>query len=263
VEAARYVNKQATAFLHGQGEGKFKEFVGKHKGDMVAQLLRENAQKQVYAGLTSFIRMSEGLPRSLLTILKHVYDWSLYLQEEPFSSGQISARAQQRGVTEAAEWFLDQMLMEGEEGVRVRTVIERLATLFRINRFADKPIETSLIAFSVDKEQMTPAARQTLVLAENTSLIINIPRGQRERNSEQVTSKLELNGMLAPHWDLPIARRGVVSFNPSEADAVFECGNSERFEELRKSWEARMTAPLFGRTRSAGDRLQSQFDLFE
>jgi len=51
--------------------------------------------------------MSEGLPRALITILKHVYDWSIYTQERPFKGGQISIRrAQQRGVIEAAEWFL-------------------------------------------------------------------------------------------------------------------------------------------------------------
>jgi hypothetical protein len=50
-------------------------------------------------------------------------------------------------MTEAASWFLDHMLEEGVDGVLVRSGLERLAQLFRVNRFADKPTETSLIAF--------------------------------------------------------------------------------------------------------------------
>jgi hypothetical protein len=263
LEAARYARENATAFIKGTRGGKFDEFVSKYKGDMIAQLLRENGQKQIYAGLPDFIRMSEGLPRTLITILKHVYDWSIYLGEEPFRGGKVSIRAQERGVIEAAEWFLDQMLMEGDDGVRVRSSIERLAQLFRTNRFADKPVETSLIAFSVDESQMSEEARRILLLAQNTSLIINIPRGQRERNSEQITSKLELNVMLAPRWDLPIARRGVVSFTPAEGNVVFEYDNRQAFESLVKNWESKMSAPFFGRPRSAFGGLAAQSDLFE
>jgi hypothetical protein len=179
------VHDKAFAFIQGARHEQFAEFVSKYKSDMVAQLLRENGQKQLYAGLADFIRMSEGLPRTLITILKHIYDWSIYLREEPFRSGKISIRAQQRGVTEASEWFLDQMLMEGEDGVRIHSAIGRLAELFRTNRFADKPVETSLVAFSVDESQMSGEARRILSLAKNTSLIINVPRGQRERNSSR------------------------------------------------------------------------------
>jgi len=262
-DAARHVKERAVAYIEGVRNSKFDEFVSKHKGDMIAQLLRENGQKQIYAGLHNFVRMSEGLPRTLITILKHIYDWSIYTQERPFRGGKISIRAQQRGITEAAEWFLDQMLEEGEEGVRVRASLERLSQLFRTNRFADKPIETSLIAFSVDEVQLHESARRVLSLAQNTSLVINVARGQRERNSEQVTSKLELNVMLAPRWDLPIARRGVVSFAPEEANAIFVFERQSEFEVLLRSWEAKMTAPSFGRGGQSPNGRPPQADLFE
>jgi hypothetical protein len=148
-------------------------------------------------------------------------------------------------------------------GVRVRSSIERLSQLFRVNRFSDKPIETSLIAFSVDEVRLDENARRVISLAQNTSLIINVPRGQRERNSEQVTSKLELNVMLAPRWDLPIARRGVVSFTPDEANAVFVFEQQAQFESILNSWEAKMAAPLFGRMRFGTNGRPAQTDLFE
>jgi hypothetical protein len=263
LEAAQQVRDKALAYIQGSPNEQFAEFVSKYKSDMVAQLLRENSQKQLYTGLSDFIRMSEGLPRTLITILKHIYDWSIYLREEPFLRGQISIRAQQRGVTEAAEWFLDQMLMEGEDGIRIQSAIGRIGQLFRTNRFADKPVEISLIAFSVNESQMSKEARRILSFAKNTSLIINVPGGQRERNSEQVTSKLELNLMLAPRWDLPTARRGVTSLKPAEANSVFEHDDQAGFEALLTSWESKMTAPLFGRIRSASGGRPPQPDFFE
>ena len=117
---------------------------------------------------------AEGLPRALITILKHIYDCAIYTGEEPFKLGKISLVSQQRGVVEAADLFVEQMLPDGEEGVRVGSAIERLCLLFRTNRFADKPVETSLIAFSVDQLALAAEARDLLDLATKTSLIIPI-----------------------------------------------------------------------------------------
>jgi hypothetical protein len=261
-EAARHVNEQAKAYIEERGQKRFSEFVTKHKGDMIAQVLRENGHEQVYAGLPSFIRMSEGLPRALVTILKHVYDWAIYTQERPFSAGRVSQRTQRRGITEAASWFLDQMLEEGADGVLVRSSLERLAQLFRLNRFADKPVETSLIAFSVDEVQLDEEARRTLLQSQNTSLLVSVAGGQRERNSEQVTTKLELNLMLSPLWDLPISRRGVATFSAADANAIFVYDQRDRFETLLKTWEAKMSAPFFGRSTASADPV-TQTDLFE
>jgi hypothetical protein len=263
LEAAHHVREQAKAYIEGRAPKKFTEFVTKHKGDMVAQLLRENGREQIYAGLNNFIRMSEGLPRALVTILKHIYDWAIYTQERPFSGGRISLKTQRRGITEAASWFLDHMLEEGADGVLVRSGLERLAQLLRTNRFADKPIETSLVAFSVNLLQLEEEARRTLEQSQNTSLLLNISRGQRERNSEQVTTKLELNFMLSPLWDLPIARRGVATLSPAGANSVFVFSQRDQFAALLRNWEAKMTAPFFGRTSGKTQTTTVQTDLFE
>ena len=262
-DAAHFVRQQALAKLSGVKNKKFDEFVDKHKSDMIAQWLRENSQKQVYAGLESFIPMSEGLPRALITILKHVYDWATYTGEDPFKLGKISVPSQQRGVTEAADLFLEQMLPDGEEGVRVGSAIERLCTLFRANRFADKPVETSLIAFSVDQLALSPEARNVLDLATKTSLIIVIEGGQRERNSMSVTSKLEINRMLSPRRDLPIARRGVVPFDTTTVKSIFIDARRDDFKSFAKSWVEKMTAPSFGRTPGQRKRRATQPDFFE
>lgn len=259
---AQYIHDRALAKLAGRKDEKFDEFVKKHKSDMIAQWLRENGQKQFgYAGLRNFIRMSEGLPRTLITILKHVHDWATFLNEAPFVQGKISKEAQQRGVAEASDLFLEQMLPEGEEAIKVGIAIERLCELFRTSRFSDKPVETSLMAFSVDQFSLDPEAMAVLELANRTSLIIPLQGGQKERNSMGVTKKYEINAMLAPRRDLPIARRGIVSFKAAELEAVLIASRHSEFEELRKSWERKMTAPTFGRV-NVREKEQPRQDLF-
>ena len=108
LDAAQSVSKMARAHVEGMRVNPFNEFYKKHKGDMIAQLLRENGQRQIYSGVSDFLRMSEGLPRNFLTILKQSYDWSSYFGEKPFKEYRASIRAQQRGVLESAEWFFKQ-----------------------------------------------------------------------------------------------------------------------------------------------------------
>jgi len=263
VEAARRTRDSAESYLSGTRNDRFDEFVKKHKGDMVAQILRENSQRQIYSGIKTLIRMSEGLPRALITTLKHIFDWSIYMQEKPFAGGKISLTAQSRGATEAADWFLEHMLEEGDAGLLVRSSVDRLSRLFRANRFADKPVETSLIAFSVDEVQIDPEARSTIKSAVDTSILINVIGGQRERNSELVSRKLELNTMLSPRFDLPVARRGVTTFSVDQTNAIFVYNQRDAFEKLLADWEAKMTAPYFGRSPSPPQKNTDQPDLFE
>jgi hypothetical protein len=263
VESAKYLRASAESYLSGIRGDRFDEFVKKHKADMVAQLLRENSQRQIYSGIKTLIRMSEGLPRALITTLKHIFDWSIYMQEKPFSGGRISLAAQSRGVSEAADWFLDHMLEEGDAGLLVRSSVDRLSKLFRANRFADKPVETSLIAFSVDEVQIDQEARSTIKSAIDTSILINVLGGQRERNSELVSRKLELSTMLSPRFDLPVARRGVTTLSLEQTNAIFVYGHREAFEKLLADWEAKMTAPYFGRPSMPPLKNANQPDLFE
>lgn len=263
VESTRKIRTAAESYLSGSRNDRFDEFVRKHKGDMVAQLLRENSQRQIYSGVKTLIRMSEGLPRALITTLKHIFDWSIYMQEKPFSGGKISLIAQSRGVREAADWFLEHMLEEGDAGLLVRSSVDRLSRLFRANRFSDKPAETSLIAFSVDEAQIAPEARSTIESAIDTSILINVVGGQRERNSELVSQKLELNTMLSPRFDLPVARRGVTTFSVDQTNAIFVYDQRDAFEKLLADWEAKMTAPYFGKLPLAPQKSADQPDLFE
>ena len=90
-------------------------------------------------------------------------------------------------------------------------------------------------------------------LAQQWSLLLRIGSGQRDKN----TRRYQINSMLCPMWDLPIARRGAISLTPEEVDAVFDPNHTSRFDAVLRRRVSRMTAPTFGKraTQSAGGSL--------
>ena len=222
VEVAEGIRDQCEQFISDPKKKSHYASVLKHyQSDVVAQLRRENSQRQLYLGLDNFIHMSAGLPRVLLTTLRSVIDWSIYNGEDPLRTGIVSIQSQYRGVLDSSDWFFNNMRKSGRDGISIQRSVERLAELLRTNRFSDNPVECSACAFSVSERKLTDRARTVLELAENRSFILCISRGQKDRNSPEVQMKFQIHPMLAPRWDLPIARRGALVFTPEIAQWVF------------------------------------------
>ncbi len=271
LDAARNIHKQCVAFQSGEQAGPYGEKLKHYKADLVAQLLRENTDKQIYAGLPNFIRMTEGQPRALITLLKHTYDWALFQGEEPFVEGKISYQAQSRGAVSSADWFYNSMTKAGADGREILIAIDRLSQLFRINRFSDNVRECSLIGFSTSLINVSERAARVLSQATDRSFLVDVEGGQQERNSEQVTKKFQLNRMLVPRWALGTARRGIAPFDRHAIEAIFDPDQEVAFADLRRDWEARASAPLFGRKKRRetllgdgdGEGIEGQTDLFD
>lgn len=267
VEAATSVRSDCEAFVSSKGAGRYRQKLDHYKSDLIAQMFRDATFRHSYGGLDEFTRMSEGQPRALITLLKQTYDWATFQGERPFEAGSISLDAESKGALDAADWFYNNMRKAGGEGQAILIAIDRLAELFRINRFADNPIECSLIGFSVSARVGSETSQRTLRLALDHSFLVEILGGQSERNSEQVTGKFQLNRMLVPKWGLATGRRGIKPLSEEEMNAIFDPEMVEAFERVKADWASRMNAP-FDRARrapknfansSAGD---SQDDLF-
>lgn len=219
------------------------------RSDLLAQLRRECRQPQRYLGIDKLIKMSEGLPKNLLVILKHIYKWSIFNGERPFVIGQkISIRSQVCGVRDASQWFLDDAQAPGEDGLAVAKAIGNLAELLREIRYSDKPSECSLCAFSTDISRCSEKSRLIIDLATKLSLLTEISHGQKNRNSMRIDSKHEMNSLVAPRWDLPVFSRGAIALDRHEVNAIFDDGHSSEFEALKLKRMERMNAP-FGRTK--------------
>ena len=269
--AAKAIHEQCQAYMAGRRSDAYAQKLKRYKADLVAQMLRENGQRQLYTGLDTFIRMSEGQPRALITLLKHTYDWADFQGEHPFVQGRISLLAQSKGAFSSADWFYNSMMKAGADGRDILIAIDRLSQLFRINRFSDKVRECSLIGFSGSLIQVSERAATVLANAVDRSFLVDIEGGQQERNSEQVTKKLQLNRMLVPRWSLGTGRRGIIPLKHNELEAIFNPDAEAEFQILASQWEARASAPLFGQKRKRaphwlddgeGD-LSGQTDLFD
>ena len=217
--------------------------------DLKAQLWHDMRGRQGYAGIDQFIDMSDGLPRNLLVILKNIYRWALFNGESPFHGTKISLESQRQGVLEAANWFFADARPLGADGEHVHAAINRLGDMFRQFRFSEKPVESSLASFSADLTSCSTRANEIVQIAEHWTLLIRADRDQKQRNTGLNEPKFHLNRLLSPRWDLPIARRGAVSLNSDEVNAIFDPDKSDQFASVLNRRLERMRPP-FARTPS-------------
>lgn len=244
---AEDIREQAEQFMKGADKGRrgnrVRSIIEHNRTDLSAQLCRENRSRQYYLGLKTFIIMSGGLPRVLLTIMRSIFEWAIYNGEDPMQQDGISIDSQYRGVMEATEWFFSSMRKSGREGAAIQVATERLAQIFRESRFSDLPIECSLNTFSISLHQLSEEARYVLDLCEQRSFINEVSGGQKHRNSKEVQLKYQLHPMLCPRWQLPIGRRGAMVLSSELGNAVFEPGKQDVFaEELKQFRRARRFA---------------------
>nr|WP_294512798.1 hypothetical protein [uncultured Rhodopila sp.] len=249
IQEAISISKDCQSYIAGVRTGAYFDKLEKFKGDLIAQLVRENGGRVTYAGLNTFTRMSEGAPRALITLLKETYDWAIFREEAPFVRGRVTTEAQSRGAVAAAEWFYNSMMKAGQDGRTILIAIDRLAELFRLNRYSHNVRECSLIGFSASLSTAPDRARDVIKLATDRSFLVETLGGQQERNSQQITSKFQINRMLVPKWGLGTGRRGIIPFGARELQAVFDPSEANLFKEVSREWEARGTAPLFGKKR--------------
>lgn len=248
---SRYVQEPNSATQYG-------DILEHFRDDLMAQLLRESDMKQRYLGFETFVNMSNGLPRNLLIILKHIFNWALFNGEKPIETGVISIKSQQAGVREASEWFFKDARVAGHDGGLIRDSVSRLAELFREIRYSDKPTECSLCTFSADMTRASEEAQRIVDMAEKWSLLISISSGQKDRNSKRVDAKYQLNPMLAPRWDLPVSRRGTLALNPEEVNAIFDKTYRDKFETVLSTRVSRMMAPFHGKSANAANGTENR-----
>jgi hypothetical protein len=254
VKAAQEVRHSCDGFISSQG-GQLHRKVLKHfRGDLLAQLLRDFRQAQRYLGFDDFVSMSSAIPRHLLIVLKFVYRWALFYGEEPFAGRPISAAAQRSGVQEAANWFFEDARTVGDDSHAVQTSIDRLARFLMNLRFSDKPVESSLSSFSVSFDEASERAKSTIMAAANVSLLVRIIGGQKDRNAGGVVEKYQVNPMVCPRFDLPLARRGVTPLSAAEVEAIFGDASIDEFNRVLESRLSRMLAPFLDGTSRRRDK---------
>jgi hypothetical protein len=249
--------------LAPNSQSRYRQTFSHFRADLLAQLYRECKQPQRYYGLDTFVKMSQGMPRNLLIILKETFKWSLFNGETPFSENPISLMSQKEGISDAADWFFRDARITGSSGPEVQSCISQLLELFREVRFADKPSECSPCTFSANILKCTQKAQHNILFAEKNSLLICVSGGQKNKNTKRVDMKYQINSMLSPKYDLPISRRGALALSSAEINAIFDPAYFHEFEKIKKTVRERMSAPFFGRKQGKSDGTGILFTSFD
>ena len=239
-------------------KNKISSIVEHYSSDFAAQISEHRRQRRQIdcSGLGDFITISEGLPRELLNVVGNVLSSASFRGETPIAKSSISIDSQRLGILDSAKRFYSNIPMAGKNGDLIHRSIFRLGELFRLNRFADKPIECSLIGFSVRLEALSPRAQEVIEEAEQRSFLL---RGiQNDRSTKQIWDKFYLNRLLCPIFDLGIAIRGLYRFPTPMADAIFGDLEDAPYERVRREWKKRLMWPF-----DRDEIFVTQEDIFE
>lgn len=236
-----YVRSECNKYDLKEGGSAHEKVLDKFKSDIISKIKYECGGRYYYSGFDAFVDMSEGIPRVLLNILKHVFRWSDFYGERPFMGSKISLEAQNNGIKEASEWFFKDAIPSGN-GAEVRLAIERLCQFIREIRYSDIPPECSLVAFNIDIYSLDEKVVNMLELAKQYSVLIEI-KPRREKNSARYNLQLKINGILATKWDLPIYKRGDITLKVKEIESIFSSGG-DAFDGALKSRVQSYNAPF-------------------
>jgi len=253
VFSAKEIRKGCAAFIANEPAGhRHKRLYGHFSLDLLAQMYRDFklSPTPMYSGFDAFVKMSAGVPRNLLVILRNVYKWSSFNGERPFYDRQIPISTQCEAVSQSAGFFFDEDARPGIDVPSTQNAVERLAEYLREVRFSSKPVEVSPLAFSVNVSDLTEKAKQTLRLAENWSYIFKIVKGRPNANSQHIDDKYQLNPMLSPKWDLPVSVRGDVRLSKALAEAIFGDVSNDTFKLVLQEATASLKAPGFGKKKA-------------
>lgn len=216
----------------------------KFKNDLVDWLCRESNEPTPYFGLDNFIKMSAGIPRHLLIILKHIFRWSNFNGENPFvGQNVISSNSQRKGLNDAASWFLDDAAIPGGNGENLESSIRKLGNYLKAIRFSKTPPECSLSSFRINKVELDEEVRNILDFMEQYSYIVKVAE-RRDKNTDRKDMVYQINGLIAPYFELSIHRRGVISINGDDAKIIFLPENERKYKNLLNTTNAKYNPPF-------------------
>lgn len=238
--AISYISNTAT------GDEAYANAYGHWAQDLFAQVCHDSNRRLgvPYAGLDTFIKMSSGNPRNLLIVLGRAYAVASFKGIDFMSGGKLPVELQTEAVLESAQFMYESDTNFGSKSDSARQAASRLGDLLRTARFSLNIPEKSPVVVSFSDDDLTPAARETLMRALNYSFVFEIMRGRPDRNSKRRNRKVQLNPLLAPRWELSISRGGDLSLSAELANSIFDPYLAANFESLLRSLESKWQFPF-------------------
>lgn len=246
-------------------DGSIKEKYKKFKADFLAQLAVENGIKYYqYSGMDEIINISDFNPRVFLTIIKLIID-EFYFKGNPTinKDSLIPVSAQYVGINETAKWFMNDIEIDGERRDVLINAINNLIEYMYVNRFCDKPTETSPCSFYY-KAQLGSIACETVVNdAKNESILIEVKNKRKDKTLGTPQRSFQLNKIISTLYNLPTARRGVLSIGSDMMNAIFNKEQMRNFSKLLIRKKNQLNAPFGVKTDNENNNEPKQPTLFD
>lgn len=244
-EAAKTINNQYETYI-SVGDSRIKEIYKKFRQDFISQLAEENNEDLFqYTGFKNLVLISDCNPRVYLTLLKQIIDDSFFRGVHPFEqNNRVSLRSQYVGINVTAKWFLNDIEVYGQDKEDLELAMNNLLNYFYVNRYCDKPTETSLCAFYFRKEAGQEKINDILRLAVNESFLIEIDNGRKDKTLSVPQQTYQINSLVATLYNLSTARRGVNSIRSKMLKAIFDREHFQEFNSVLTSYRSSLNAPF-------------------
>ena len=248
-DAATRVNHQYDAYTQ-VGDKRIKEIYNKFKQDFIAQLAEENNEDLLhYTGFKNLVLISDCNPRVYLTLLKQIVDDAFFRGINPFEPGNtIPLRSQYVGINGTAKWFLKEIEVYGQDKEDLEMAMNNLLNYFYVNRYCDKPTETSLCAFYFRRETGQENINKIIKLAVNESFLIEIDKGRKDKTLTVPQQTYQINRLVATLYNLSMARRGVNSIRSKMLKATFDKDHFQEFNSELTKFRSTLNAPFKQKT---------------
>lgn len=203
-----------------------------YKRDIIDSIARDANIPIPYYGLDTLIELSCGTPRTLLRLLKYAFSKQYFnTGKVPFEkSRDLKIESQQFGIESTGEWFFEEHRISNDV-LDVIGAVRRLGTYLQNLRFTDLPPQCSINIFSVQKENLSDEAMNTLNQMELYSYIVP-HKDRRKKNMDSKSSTYKFNTILVPKFELSLETRGNVEISKEDAEILFNPARKDDFEDF-------------------------------
>lgn len=229
-------------FLKNKAVKEYDVILEKYKQDMIDALYRENSLKiNAYCGFDNLAKISNGIPRHFLMIMKHIFRWNNFYNKNSYKDI-ITTDIQLLALKDTVLWFLEDA-NTSINNLNFKECIEKLCNYLRELRFSDLPPECSISTIDVDYSTLNKETKEIITFLEQYSYLIKLDSGRRDKNSNERNYTFQINGLLSSWWELSLSRRGIVKINSQNLKKILT-EDGEEFKKFLKSEMIKYNVPF-------------------
>lgn len=267
VKDAKWIHEEEEKYLSKESvkDNAIAKHLSYYRRDIIDDIARRANLRIPYYGMDTLMDLSCGTPRTLLRLLKQAFSKQYFnTGKVPFEKGKhLLVEAQQSGIESAGDWFFEENRIPNDDA-GVTEVVTRLGGYLQRLRFSELPPQCSINIFSVQEENMSAEALQSLRTLELYSYLVP-HKDRRKKNADNKVSTYKLNSILAPRFELALEARANVELSKEEAEIIFNPLRKDEYEDFVRNKLKNYNFPFSVQRKSkvVGTEQRSLFDYEE